>query len=166
MPFANGRMPYASLPPQKWVMPVSKLQTFTPVHRQRIGTRARHLRHPTPVKVAARRAGFGNEVIRGLSGHSMRVGAAQDMMVAGIDTIGIMQAGGWRTHSVLARLRGERGCGTHAGSAVGVPSELNAGQRRILARRLKSHSSVAWPSCLQPCPGSGLRRRAELEIRL
>ena len=33
----------------------------------------------------------------------MRVGAAQDMMLAGIDTIGIMQAGGWRSYAVLAR---------------------------------------------------------------
>ena len=55
------------------------------------------------IKVAAKRAKLEKDVITGLSGHSMRVGAAQDMMVAGIDTIGIMQAGGWRTHSVLAR---------------------------------------------------------------
>jgi hypothetical protein len=33
----------------------------------------------------------------------MRIGAAQDMMIAGFDTIGIMQAGGWRTSAVLAR---------------------------------------------------------------
>lgn len=38
-----------------------------------------------------------------LSGHSMRIGAAQDMMVAGIDQVAIMQAGGWKTISVLAR---------------------------------------------------------------
>lgn len=55
------------------------------------------------IKVAAKRAKLGNAVTRGLSGHSMRVGAAQDMMLAGINTIGIMQAGGWRTYSVLAR---------------------------------------------------------------
>lgn len=55
------------------------------------------------IKCAARRAGFGEDAVRGLSGHSMRVGAAQDMMVAGISTIGIMQAGGWRTFHVLAR---------------------------------------------------------------
>ena len=33
----------------------------------------------------------------------MRGGAAQDMMVAGIDTLGIMQAGGWKSYNVLAR---------------------------------------------------------------
>lgn len=55
------------------------------------------------IKVAANRAALASEVSRSLSGHSMRIGAAQDMMVAGIDSIGIMQAGGWRTYSVLAR---------------------------------------------------------------
>ncbi len=38
-----------------------------------------------------------------LSGHSMRVGAAQDMMIAGLDHIAIMQAGGWKTIDVVAR---------------------------------------------------------------
>lgn len=33
----------------------------------------------------------------------MRVGAAQDMLAAGIDALGIMQAGGWRSQAVLAR---------------------------------------------------------------
>lgn len=55
------------------------------------------------MKVTAARANLDEEVVRGLSGHSMRVGAAQDMMLAGFDIIGIMQAGGWRTSAVLAR---------------------------------------------------------------
>ncbi len=38
-----------------------------------------------------------------ISGHSMRVGAAQDMMVAGLDHIAIMQAGGWKSLDVVAR---------------------------------------------------------------
>lgn len=53
-------------------------------------------------KVAAARDKLEKDVVRGLFGHSRRVGAAQDLMIAGIDTIGIMQAGGWRTYSVLA----------------------------------------------------------------
>lgn len=40
---------------------------------------------------------------KALSGHSMRVGAAQDMMVAGLDTLTIMHAGGWRTIATLRR---------------------------------------------------------------
>ena len=55
------------------------------------------------IKLAATRAELDLDVIRRLSGHSMRVGAAQDMMVAGFDTLGIMQAGVWRTFSVLGR---------------------------------------------------------------
>ncbi|TCJ39579.1 tyrosine-type recombinase/integrase [Parafrankia sp. BMG5.11] len=55
------------------------------------------------IKVAAKRAGIQKEEISALSGHSMRVGAAQDMLVAGIDFLGIMQAGGWRSQGVLAR---------------------------------------------------------------
>jgi hypothetical protein len=33
----------------------------------------------------------------------MRVGAAQDMMVTGFDMLAIMQAGGWKTATVVAR---------------------------------------------------------------
>jgi integrase/recombinase XerD len=55
------------------------------------------------VKRAAKRAGVSFEVVKGLSGHSMRIGAAQDMMVAGFDSLAIMQAGGWKTQHVLLR---------------------------------------------------------------
>jgi integrase/recombinase XerD len=55
------------------------------------------------IKAAAKRAGLEPETVRSLSGHSMRVGAAQDMMVAGTETLGIMHAGGWKSYAVLAR---------------------------------------------------------------
>lgn len=54
-------------------------------------------------KRAARLAGIEEEIVQGLSGHSMRVGAAQDMMAAGFDLISIMQAGGWKTPAVAVR---------------------------------------------------------------
>jgi len=54
------------------------------------------------VKTAARRAGLHREAQR-LSGHSMRVGAAQDLMRAGYNTIEIMTAGGWKNSEVVAR---------------------------------------------------------------
>ncbi len=54
------------------------------------------------IKRAAERAELTDEA-KDLSGHSMRIGAAQDMMVAGIDQIAIMQAGGWKTADVLGR---------------------------------------------------------------
>lgn len=55
------------------------------------------------VKRAVGRAGFPESVAEEFSGHSMRIGAAQDMMVAGFDILAIMQAGGWTTPHVAAR---------------------------------------------------------------
>ncbi|MEO5332052.1 MAG: tyrosine-type recombinase/integrase [Magnetococcus sp. YQC-5] len=39
----------------------------------------------------------------GISGHSCRVGAAQDMVAAGLDIAGVMQAGGWKSPVMVAR---------------------------------------------------------------
>lgn len=55
------------------------------------------------VKRAARRASLDPRLVAGLSGHSMRVGAAQDMMIAGLDHVAIMHAGGWTSVDVVAR---------------------------------------------------------------
>lgn len=55
------------------------------------------------IKRAANRAGVDPQIAADISGHSMRVGAAQDMMVAGFDALAIMQAGGWKSANVLLR---------------------------------------------------------------
>jgi len=55
------------------------------------------------IKRATRRAGLDDSIASELSGHSMRIGAAQDMMVAGFDALAIMQAGGWRSANVVLR---------------------------------------------------------------
>ncbi|MEQ8656375.1 MAG: tyrosine-type recombinase/integrase [Hyphomicrobiales bacterium] len=55
------------------------------------------------IKRAAKRADIDAGVTSRLSGHSMRVGAAQDMMVAGFDSLAIMQSGGWKTPHVVLR---------------------------------------------------------------
>jgi len=55
------------------------------------------------IKRATERAGFDTIIANELSGHSMRVGAAQDMMAAGFDTLAIMQAGGWKSANVVLR---------------------------------------------------------------
>ena len=55
------------------------------------------------IKRATRRAGLDPTVTAALSGHSMRVGAAQDMLVAGFDELAIMQAGGWKSPHVVLR---------------------------------------------------------------
>jgi len=53
------------------------------------------------IKRATKRAGL--DLSSRLSGHSMRIGAAQDMLVAGFDAIAIMQAGGWKSANVVLR---------------------------------------------------------------
>ncbi len=55
------------------------------------------------VKGAAERSGLGQDQIAAFSGHSMRVGAAQDLLTRGFDTAAIMRAGGWKSVNVLGR---------------------------------------------------------------
>lgn len=61
--------------------------------------------HPCGVnralKAAAEQAGLEAGIVRGLSGHSMRVGAAQDLVVAGRSILQIMTAGRWTSLTVL-----------------------------------------------------------------
>jgi len=58
-------------------------------------------------KRMARKAGLPDQVVRGLSGHSARVGAVQDMIAAGIELPAILQAGRWKSASMVNRY-GER----------------------------------------------------------
>lgn len=55
------------------------------------------------VKRATERTDLDPAITAELSGHSMRIGAAQDMMVAGFDALAIMQAGGWKSTNVVLR---------------------------------------------------------------
>ncbi len=55
------------------------------------------------IKTTAERVGLDPSVADEFSGHSLRVGAAQDLLAAGHDTIAIMRAGGWKSVNVLAR---------------------------------------------------------------
>lgn len=55
------------------------------------------------IKDAAARAGLTSDEVAEFSGHSMRVGAAQDLLKKGFDTAAIMRAGGWKSVNVLAR---------------------------------------------------------------
>lgn len=55
------------------------------------------------IKRATKRAGLSPSITSELSGHSMRIGAAQDMLVAGFDALAIMQAGGWKSANVVLR---------------------------------------------------------------
>ena len=55
------------------------------------------------IKRATVRADLDASIAKELSGHSMRIGAAQDMMVSGFDALAIMQAGGWKSANVVLR---------------------------------------------------------------
>ncbi|MBI6630755.1 tyrosine-type recombinase/integrase [Pontibaca salina] len=55
------------------------------------------------IKSTAKNAGLDPQDVADFSGHSMRVGAAQDLLRAGHDTAAIMRAGGWKTTNVLVR---------------------------------------------------------------
>lgn len=55
------------------------------------------------LKNRAAEAGLDAATVKGLSGHSMRVGAAQDMAAAGIELGAIMHAGGWRSPEMVMR---------------------------------------------------------------
>lgn len=55
------------------------------------------------IKAAVAAAGLNAEEVRTYSGHSLRVGAAQDLLCAGFDTAAIMRAGGWKSVNVLGR---------------------------------------------------------------
>jgi integrase len=55
------------------------------------------------VKTSAKDAGLGQDEIDDFSGHSLRVGAAQDLPCAGYDTAAIMRAGGWKSVNILTR---------------------------------------------------------------
>ena len=55
------------------------------------------------VKSAAKAAGLEQDVVDTFSGHSLRVGAAQDLLCAGYDSVAIMRAGGWKSINTLGR---------------------------------------------------------------
>ncbi|MGR0188021.1 site-specific integrase [Azospirillum aestuarii] len=64
-------------------------------------------------RVVVRRTGAVDPLAIGFGGHSLRVGAAQDLLAAGVDLAGLMQAGRWASPQMPARyterLRAVRG---------------------------------------------------------
>ena len=76
---------------------------FRGLHTAKVGTG--HLETSSIrrlIKAAAKR-GELCEAATGLSGHSTRVGGAQDLMTAGFDKLAITTAGGWKNVEVVAR---------------------------------------------------------------
>ena len=69
----------------------------------RVGDRLHPTQVPRILKALARRAGLPKAVVAAPSGHSPRVGAAQDMIAAGIDLPAILQAGRWKSAAMVSR---------------------------------------------------------------
>ena len=82
----------------------------------RVGERLHPCQVPRIFKAMAREAGLPETVVGGLSGHSARVGAAQDMVAAGIELPAILQAGRWKSTAMVNRY-GERLLAKRSGAA-------------------------------------------------
>ena len=110
-PFGAGRLAYVSPRTRRIVrawLAAGKITAGPIVRAVRsdgaIGTLALHPYSVTRIlKRVAVAAGLPAASVAQLSGHSMRVGAAQDLIASGLGVLPIMQAGGWRTMNVVAR---------------------------------------------------------------
>lgn len=109
-PFGNGRIAYLS--PQTiamlhdW-MKAARINEGPLFRAIKNGKISKNAMHPHTInrllKITAKLAGFPERTIANLSGHSMRIGAAQDMMTSDINLLPIMSAGGWKTPNIVAR---------------------------------------------------------------
>ena len=82
----------------------------------RVGERLHPCQVPRIFKGMAREADLPETVVAGLSGHSARVGAAQDMVAAGIELPAILHAGRWKSTAMVNRY-GERLLAKRSGAA-------------------------------------------------
>jgi len=106
----EGRMAYVSPRTLDYVMSwakQAKLKTGPIVRSATKNGRIGASLYPGSVgrvfKRLGERAGFEPQVVKRLSSHSARVGAAQDMVAAGIDILAIMQSGGWQSTNIVGR---------------------------------------------------------------
>ena len=96
---------------------ITRGRLFRSVHKcGALGERLDPSQVPRIFKEMAVRAGLPEALVEGLSGHSARVGAAQDMIAAGIELPHILQAGRWKTTSMVNRY-GERLLARRSGAA-------------------------------------------------
>jgi len=89
---------------------------FRSLCRGAVGERLDASQVPRIFKAMAERAGLPAEVVGRISGHSTRVGAAQDMVAGGIGMAAILHAGRWKTPSMVNRY-GERLLARRSGAA-------------------------------------------------
>ena len=82
---------------------VRKGRLFRSLCRAVVGDQLDASQVPRIFKAMAEHAGLPSEVVDGLSGHSTRVGATQDMVAGGIEMPAILQAGRWKTTAMVHR---------------------------------------------------------------
>jgi integrase len=109
-PFGDGRLGYLTPETVKFLRAwlkasgVTDSWIFRRVLGDQIGVSCLHpFTINRTIKAMADAAGLDQVVIAQLSEHSMRVGAAQDMMANGIGILPVMQAGGWRSMNIVGR---------------------------------------------------------------
>jgi len=109
-PFGDGRygrLSQAALEALKYWLQQSKIKSGFIFKSINNGKVTRDGLHPYAVnrmvKQLATAAEFDAATIADLSGHSFRVGAAQDLMTSGKSVLAIMKAGGWRSMNVVGR---------------------------------------------------------------
>ena len=76
---------------------------FRSLNRGSLGSSLDASQVPRIFKAMARRAKLPEETVERISGHSTRVGAAQDMVASGISISAILQAGRWKTPAMVNR---------------------------------------------------------------
>lgn len=109
-PFGEGRLAFTSTKTASlvrdwldWRGPSIK-PLFCPVYQGKAIQRALSTTTVKAlIKTSAKETGLPKEIVDQFSGHSLRVGAAQDLLCAGFDTVAIMRAGGWKSVNVLSR---------------------------------------------------------------
>ncbi len=89
---------------------------FRSLNRGLLGSSLDASQVPRIFKAMARRANLPEESVERISGHSARVGAAQDMVACGIGMPAILQAGRWKTPAMVNRY-GERLLARRSGAA-------------------------------------------------
>ena len=109
-PFGDGRYSYITSQTvqilRAWLEAASieKDRLFRNVFDHRVGSNPLHpYTVNLIVKGAADPAGLDSNVVQNLSGHSMRVGAGQDLMTDGVGLLPIMCAGGWKSTNIIGR---------------------------------------------------------------
>ena len=95
---------------------VAEGRLFRSLARGTVGEGLHASQVPRIFKAMAERAGLPVEVVERISGHSTRVGAAQDMVAGGIGMAAILHAGRWKTPSMVNRY-GERLLARRSGAA-------------------------------------------------